>query len=177
MSHSSHCFRLRTSEQVNKNLFSSNRWDNQQKHELHFLFVRLTQSRNPTHPSCGCDVHYHRNTYFPCSFGLHNLKTYRKIQKPDPAGSCDPSRPKTKSSAAAVMSTTTDKSPDVMNEADADKLGAKPNVLFFKKYRPCALFKFCGLIVSGSDAYKNSLTPKYLTKYVNINSSIKSLKG
>lgn len=67
------------------------------------------------------------NTYVPifisCSFGLYILEIYRKMRKPDPAGSSDPSRPKKRSSAAAVMSTTTDKSPDVMdtgNEADAD---------------------------------------------------------
>ena len=54
----------------------------------------------------------------------YNLKTHRKMRKPDPHNSGDhPPKAKKRSSAAAVMTTTSYKPPDVMdmgNEADAD---------------------------------------------------------
>ena len=67
------------------------------------------------------------NTYVPCSllyFLFIFILTYRKMRKPDSAAvSGDQTRPKKRSSAAAVMSSTMYKYPDIMdmgNEADAD---------------------------------------------------------
>ena len=69
------------------------------------------------------------NTYVRCPLLFFfillsfNLQIHRKMRKPDPLDSDDHPKAKKRSSAAAVMTTTSYKSPDIMdigNEADAD---------------------------------------------------------